>query len=90
MKTTALIFISFSILSCQRTENKSKNYSINQASRPILELKNLVIDKGDSTAYYELYYDFVDKDEQNKELLYYAYIMAFKYNYPKAYMDVFN
>lgn len=89
MKLIALIFVFFLIFSCKQGDNNHEIRSINQPIRAISELKSRIVNKGDSLAYYELYYEFVDHDSQYDEFLFYSYIMAFKYNYPKAYLDVF-
>ncbi len=73
-------------LSCKHKENKS--FSINQPTKSIPLLKNNVINIGDTAAYYELFNEYVDNNRES-DFFYYSYIMAFRYNYPKAYMDVF-
>ena len=88
MKLSVLIFFILPVLSCQSIGNKGKASS-NQTTRSTAELRILILNKGDSLAYHDLYYQFVDRDNQYNELLFYSYVMAFKYNYPKAYMDVF-
>jgi hypothetical protein len=84
-----ILFFSLLIFSCN--QKKSENtFSINQSRKPLKDLQNLVINKGDTSAYYELFNESVDRAVENSELFYFSYVMAFKYNYPKAYIDVFS
>lgn len=81
-----LFFAVLFFISCNHNEKKS--FSINQPTKSIASLKNSVINKGDTSAYYELFNEYVDNSSENN-FFYYSYVMAFKYNYPKAYVDVF-
>ena len=83
-----ILLVSVIILSCHQ-KDKEKPISINQPTRSFKELKNLVVLKGDTSAYYELFYAYVDNATENTDLFYYSYIMAFKYHYRKAYIDVY-
>ncbi|TWF32858.1 hypothetical protein FHW36_113113 [Chitinophaga polysaccharea] len=89
MKLSILLLVFLPFLACQSAGTKNKTYSINESKRSIIELRQEILDKGDSLAYHDLYFKFVDSDNEYNELFFYAYVMAFKYNYPKAYMDVF-
>jgi len=84
-----MFFLLVGTIACSDRQTNNAR-TMNQPSRPISEIKRLVVEKGDSNAYYDLFYAYVDNDKQNTDLLYYSYLMAFKYNYPKAYIDVFN
>src|SRR5205823_2798303 len=84
-----MFFLLVGTPSCSDKQTKNAR-NMNQPSRPIAEIKRLVVEKGDSNAYYDLFYAYVDSDKQNTDLLYYSYLMAFKYHYPKACMDVFD
>ncbi|MEO6327693.1 MAG: hypothetical protein ABIO55_02120 [Ginsengibacter sp.] len=84
-----ILILTIAIISCKESSNK-KARTINQSSRPVAEIKDLVVNMGDSNAYYSLFYHYVDTNEQNTDMFYYSYMMAFKYNYPKAYIDVFD
>lgn len=74
------------LISCNQKEKKS--FSINEPTKSISSLKSSVINNGDTSAYYELFNEYVDKSSED-DFFYYSYVMAFKYNYPKAYVDVF-
>jgi len=58
-------------------------------TRPIQELKKLVLSKGDTIAYKELRIAYLNVDYYEQEYLLYSIIMADKYNYPKAYYYVY-
>lgn len=62
--------------------------SINN-TRPIKELKKLVISKGDVKAYEELEIAFFNVEYYEQDYLLYSIIMADKYNYPRAYFSVY-
>jgi len=59
-------------------------------TRPIQELKKLVLSKGDTIAYKELRIAYFNVDYYEEEFLLYSIIMADKYNYPKAYYYVYK
>jgi hypothetical protein len=63
--------------------------SMNQPSRPLSEIRSLVVNTGDTSAYYKLFNAYLDNSTQDEDFFYYAYVMAFKHHYPKAYMDGF-
>ena len=65
-----------------------KSVSMNN-TRPIKELKKLVLSKGDTIAYKELRIAYLSVDYYEEEFLLYSIIMADKYNYPKAYYYVY-
>lgn len=71
-------------------KHKSKEFISMNNTRPIEELKKLVISKGDTTAYYELSIAYLNVDYYKQEYLLYSIVMADKYNYPRAYYDVYH
>lgn len=85
-----LIVIFLCSLSCKQ---KFKHYgerviTMNQ-TRPINELKELVLKKGDIAAYDELSIAYLN-EKYLAEYLLYSIIMADKYNYPRAYFQVYH
>jgi len=66
-----------------------KSVSMNN-TRPIKELKKLVLSKGDTIAYKELRIAYLNVDYYEEEFLLYSIIMADKYNFPKAYYYVYR
>jgi hypothetical protein len=77
------------VFSCKRKEvNSTKVYTIND-TRPINELKKLVLSKGDTVAYNELAIAYLNEDFE-EEYLIYSIVMANKYNYPHAYYRVYD
>ncbi len=88
MKKIIVILLAISSLfGCGDSLNDNA-ISMNTANRSDAELRQLIIQKGDSSAYYELSTQYLDYGYQ--DFLFYALIMANKYNYPDAYMDVFD
>jgi len=83
-----LILIVVCSISCQQKEKHIEVYSMNN-TRPIKELKELVLLKGDTAAYDELAIAYL-KDKYNEEYLLYSFVMANKYNYPRAYYQVYE
>ena len=84
-----LIVILLCSLSCKQ---KGKHYgerviTMNQ-TRPINELKELVLSKGDTTAYDELEIAFLN-EKYKEEYLIYSIVMADRYNYHRAYFEVY-
>lgn len=77
-------------LSCTQEvkQNKDNSFSMNQPELEINKLKNLIINKGDTSAYNQL--DVAFLDQRHEEFIIYALVMANKYDYPKAYYDVFS
>lgn len=83
-----LIVIVICFSSCkQRKEHQTKVITMNN-TRPINELKELVLLKGDTAAYDELETAFLTEKYQ-EEYLIYSIVMADKYNYPPAYFRVY-
>lgn len=80
------VFIVLMFLSCNF--KKEKVIPMNYSERSDSELEKLVIEKGDTTAYYELSINYLDYPSER--FLPYALIMANKYNYPQAYFDVYD
>jgi len=66
-----------------------KSVSMNN-TRPIKELKKLVLSKGDTIAYKELSIAYINVRYYEEEFLLYSIIMADKYNFPKAYYYVYK
>lgn len=93
MKWFVLIFFSTILLGCNTKDkepNKKMNErSMNDPSKSMLELKDAVLTKGDTNAYYELSVAYLDYTVQ-EEFLIYAITMANKYDYPQAYFDVYS
>lgn len=58
-------------------------------TRPIKDLKKLVLANGDTIAYKELRIAYLNVNYYEEEFLLYSIIMADKYNYPKAYYYVY-
>ena len=84
------ILISLSLLlaySCNNLENEDKVRAMNDPSRPMIELESLVLEKGDTNAYYEL--DIAYLDYEHGEFFKFAKVMADKYDYTQAYFDVY-
>ncbi len=82
----SIIFLLIFISSCKNKSDEVK--SINQPSQPLSELKEDIINHGSIKAYEELSIAFMDYSEI--EMLPYAFIMADKYDYSKAYLDVYD
>ncbi len=85
------ILISLSLLlaySCNNLENEDKVRAMNDPSRPMIELESLVLEKGDTNAYYEL--DIAYLDYEHGEFFKFAKVMADKYDYTQAYFDVYS
>ncbi len=61
--------------------------TINQPNRSITSIQNDVLSKGDTNAYLELRTAYLDYSPE--EFLFWALIMANKYDYPPAYLDVY-
>ena len=66
-----------------------KSFSMNYRTRDLSELKQQIIDSGDSSAYKDLTIELLEFKYGDEELLPYAMIMANKYDYSQAYFDVF-
>ena len=87
MKKLIFILLAMSSLFGCRDSFKDNAISMNTAERSDAELRQLIIQKGDSSAYYELSVQYLDYGYQ--DFLFYALTMANKYNYPQAYYDVY-
>lgn len=89
MKVLSIIFIFpiFFLTSCSETETHDEARSMNQPDRPMSVLKDLVINKGDVDAYEELETAYLDYN--HGDFYKYAKIMADKYDYSRAYYDVY-
>ena len=96
MKKKYYIFIIIVLLGITYTayyyieNSKLKEVITGNYTRPIEELKKLVISKGDTKAYYELQIAYLNVHYYGEEYLLYSIIMADKYNYPLAYFNVYH
>ncbi len=68
--------------------NANEVVSLND-TRPIDELKKLVLSKGDTLAYKELRIAYFNVEYYEQEYLIYSIIMADKYKFPRAYYYVY-
>lgn len=68
---------------------KSEEFVSMNSTRPVEELKKLVLSKGDTIAYNELRIAYLDVKYYEEEYLLYSIIMADKYKYPRAYYYVY-
>jgi len=76
------------LISCIKKEKYLHVISMNN-TRPINELKELVLSKGDTAAYDELHTAFMN-EKHVEEYLLYSIVMANKYNYHRAYFQVYD
>lgn len=96
MKNLAVILFSTLFIGCcneKSNDNSIQNsgnndFSMNYVSESKSNLTNSVIKFGDTNAYSSLNVYFMDEPYQ-EEFLFYALIMANKYQYPQAYYDVY-
>lgn len=93
MRWFILIIVSVLVfMSCDMKSNKTNSNevvrSMNQPTVSESELKKAVLYDGDKSAYDELSISYLDHSFQ-EEFLFYAIIMANKYDYPQAYFDVY-
>lgn len=89
MKMKKYLFIAFffcCLFGCKRFVNDGQ--FMNSASHSLKDLRKLIIEQGDTAAYYELSIQYLDLGMQ--DFLVYALIMANKFDYPQAYFDVFD
>jgi hypothetical protein len=89
--SSLVIFILLSCVSCKKRagiENEEQ-FSMNQIRTNYDSLIYYVTIKGDTNAYEELYYGFVDssKSERTDSVLRYSKVMALNFNYERAYFD---
>ncbi len=73
--------------SCNNIKIKDRGRAMNDPNRPMNELESLVLEKGDTNAYYEL--DVAYLDYEHGEFFKFAKVMADKYDYTQAYFDVY-
>lgn len=76
----------FGIMGCDL--KKDKGVPMSYRETPDSELEKSVMEKGDTSAYYDLFVSYLDYSPE--KFLPYALIMANKYNYPQAYYDVYD
>jgi TPR repeat protein len=74
---------------CKQKEEGGIEVTTMNHTRPINELKELVLTKGDTVAYDELAIAFLN-EQFCEEYLVYSIFMANKYNYPYAYFQVYH
>ncbi|BES62599.1 hypothetical protein [Dysgonomonas capnocytophagoides] len=86
-KIGATLLIIFMVFGCHK-KKENKEIPINYTSTSDTFLKKRIIECGDTASYQTLWYSYLDSP-QPEEFLYYAMIMANKYNYPQAYYDVY-
>jgi len=90
MKPIYLLFlIALCSFSCKKEHEKYIEVVSMNNTRPINELKKLVLSKGDTVAYNELETAFMN-EKYSEEYLLYSIVMADKYNYHRAYFHVYN
>jgi hypothetical protein len=77
----------FFFVGCTDSKKKIINGGLKNSIITDDSLKNLILTKGDTTAYYSLKVDYLD--DSNEGLLFWSLVMANKYNFPEAYYDVF-
>ena len=95
MKRYANLIFILIIMGCTNTtpdyQEKKKSDTVDyiyvNSTRPVKELIPLVLN-GDTDAYYELYIAYYELNPS--DFLPYALLMANKYDYDKAYYDVFD
>ncbi len=84
IKHIAVISLIIVALGCNRNSEVVER-SMNDYGYDMDSLRRLVIQKGDTTAYGDLYIMALDYDPN--EMMPYTFIMASKYDYPPAYID---
>lgn len=92
MKIKLLIFAIVCFLGCNSSPEQAKKEVDESNHQPLSSasmLKNLVLSKGNVDAYQKLRIAYLDI-EFPEEILFYAMIMANKYDYPLAYFDVYQ
>lgn len=87
--TYVLVFVAIFLISCQQKKEQPVEVITMNNTRPINELKELVLLKGDTMAYDELKTAYLT-DKYKEEYLLYSIVMANKYNYPPAFYQVYN
>ena len=86
-----IILISTIALLCfSCTYPDEPSYPMNDSPKTISQLKQEIIETGDTSAYYDLIIQLMEYKSGDDDLLPYALIMANKYNYTQAYFDVFD
>lgn len=93
MKQIVILFIITTFISCKKENiekgNLNKEYPITTATpEDFNDYKDLALNKGDTSAYYQLSLDYMDSPYDG--FLYTALIMANKYDYHIAYYDVYE
>ncbi len=87
-----LPIVLFAFISCDMKKSEiNSDESIRSMNQPTIsesELKKAILYNGNTSAYDELNISYLDHSIQ-EEFLFYALIMANKYDYPQAYFDVY-
>lgn len=83
-----ILFLAIILISCKQRKERSIEVITMNHTRPISELKELVLSKGDTAAFDELEIAFLN-EKYKEEYLIYSIFMANKYNYPPAYFQVY-
>ncbi len=83
ISTTALL-----CFSCTHSDKPSN--PMNHSPKTITQLKQEIVETGDTSAYNSLAIQLLDFKYGDEDLLPYAMIMANQYEYPQAYFDVFS
>lgn len=84
MRKLIIVILGFLFFSCKQ----NSSISINHRDNADIELKRKILEKGDIEAYQDLGIKLLDEDKAY--LLSYSLVMANKYDYSKAYYDVFE
>ena len=97
MRKLIFFIVILFIISCKKISENNTNEKItiygdsvitmNQPDKPIDELKDLAINKGDTNAYYQLYIAYLDYP--HGDFFQIAEEMALKQNYTRAYYDAY-
>lgn len=77
------------LLCCSCTHSDKASRPMNDSSKTITQLKQEILETGDTSAYESLSVELLDFKYGDEELLPYAMIMANQYDYPQAYFDVY-
>jgi len=83
-----ILIVLFFVACKPKKEHPVEVITVNN-TRPINELKELVLTKGDTVAYNELAIAYLNEDFE-EEYLIYSMVMANKYNYHRAYYQVYD
>lgn len=85
-----IVISTIALLCFSCTHSDKPSYSMNDSPKTISQLKQEILETGDTSAYYDLTIQLMEYKLGDDDLLPYALIMANKYNYTQAYFDVFD